>query len=307
MERWGIIYSPKSGVLRTHKRWEQIRRCLNEHGVEYDFVQSEGAGSEKRLAAMLAKNGYTTIIVVGGDGALNRAVNGVMEQDPEYAKTVTFGLIPNGHGNDYAKFWGFDIDNYEQTVEWLVKGRVRTVDLGLLHVNTDHGEKDRYFLNCVNVGLAANLVDIKHKTYRFWGMSSLSYVTSLFWLLFQRMETNMQFTINYEKVSQRFMSVCVGNCQGYGMTPNAVPYNGMLDVTTVSHPAIKQLVHGMYMLFSGRLLNHRQVRPYRTRGKVVFTDIGTSKVSADGQVWRSAMAPLTISVKQEFIRFIIPS
>ena len=75
MERWGIIYSPKTGVLHTHRQWEKIRQHLNARGVEYDFVQSEGGGSEERLAAMLAKNNYTTIIVVGGDGALNRVIH----------------------------------------------------------------------------------------------------------------------------------------------------------------------------------------------------------------------------------------
>ncbi|MBR4433315.1 MAG: acylglycerol kinase family protein, partial [Bacteroidaceae bacterium] len=76
--RWGIIYSPKSGIMRTHRRWEIIRRYLNEKGIEYDFVQSEGNGSEERLAAMLAQNGYTTLIVVGGDVALNRVIQGAL-------------------------------------------------------------------------------------------------------------------------------------------------------------------------------------------------------------------------------------
>ena len=302
MERWGIIYSPKSGVLRTHKRWEKIRRYLNEQQVEYDFVQSEGGGSEERLAAMLAKNGYTTIVIVGGDGALNRAIHGVLSVDPELHKTVTFGIIPNGHGNDYARFWGLDEDDPIEAVNVLIRRRVRQVDLGFIH----EGEREHYFLNCMNVGLAASIMDIKHKTYRFWGLSSLSYLSSFFLMLFHRMEQQMKLSVNHETIERSLMNVCIGNAQGYGLTPNAVPYNGMLDVTTISHPAISQLIAGMYMLMTGKFLTHRNVRPYRSRQKICFERIGHSLVSIDGQVLPEVQLPFTASVRQEWIRFIIP-
>ena len=132
MNRWGIIYSPKSGVLRTHKRWEQIRRYLNEQGIEYDFVQSEGGGSEERLAAMLAKNGYTTIVVVGGDGALHRVIQGVFSVSPDLHESITFGIIPNGHGNDFARFWEIDEEEPLKAVDALIRRRIRKVDLGIL-------------------------------------------------------------------------------------------------------------------------------------------------------------------------------
>lgn len=44
---------------------------MDSKGVSYDYVQSEGFGSVERLAGILANNGYRTIVIVGGDGALN--------------------------------------------------------------------------------------------------------------------------------------------------------------------------------------------------------------------------------------------
>ncbi len=302
MNRWGIIYSPKSGVLRTHKRWEQIRRYLNEQGIEYDFVQSEGGGSEERLAAMLAKNGYTTIVVVGGDGALHRVIQGVFSVSPDLHESITFGIIPNGHGNDFARFWEIDEEEPLKAVDALIRRRIRKVDLGILR----EGGREHYFLNCLNVGLAASIMDIKHKTYRFWGLSSLSYLSSFFIMLFHRMEQQMRLSVNHETISDHFMNICIGNAHGYGLTPNAVPYNGMLDVTTVSHPAISQLLAGMHLLATGRLLSHRNVRPYRTRQRITIEDIGSSRVSIDGQALPSPQLPMEVVVKQEWVNFIIP-
>ena len=80
-ERWGIIYCPKQGVQRSHKRWERIREYLTAREISYDFVQSEGLDSVSRLTTMLAQNGYRTIIIVGGDSALNDAVNCLMQEE----------------------------------------------------------------------------------------------------------------------------------------------------------------------------------------------------------------------------------
>ena len=304
--RWGIIYSPKTGVLHSHKKWEKIRRKLNEEGIEYDFVQSESNGSEERLGAMLAKNGYKTIVVVGGDGALNRAVQGALTALPEAAakgtNDITFGVIPNGHGNDYARFWDIPEDDPLKAVDVLIRRRIRKVDVGVLR----EGDREHFFLNCMNVGVAASIVNIKHKTYRFWGLSSLSYLSSFFLMLFHRMEHRARLIVNHETLEGSFMNICVGNAHGYGLTPNAVPYNGMLDVTTVSHPAISQLLAGMYMLVTGRFLSHRNVRPYRSRQRITFDQIGSACVSIDGQVLPHPTLPMQVTVRQEWIRFIIP-
>ena len=173
-DRWGIIYCPKEGVRHVHKEWDAIRAYLEERGVKYDFVQSEGPKSVERLAAMLAANGYQTLIIVGGDAALNRALNGVLAQGEDVRRQIAIGVVPNGWGNDFAHFWGYEEDNYKQTIDWLVKRRVRKVDVGVC-VPENKELKPRYFLNCVNVGLVANIMNIKHKTRRFWGMLTLSH------------------------------------------------------------------------------------------------------------------------------------
>ena len=77
--RWGILYCPKTGLLfNPRKRWEKIQKVLDDRKVLYDFVQSETADSVERLVKMMISNGYKTIVIVGGDSALNDAVNCLM-------------------------------------------------------------------------------------------------------------------------------------------------------------------------------------------------------------------------------------
>ena len=94
--RWGIIYNPKAGSRKTQKKWDAIREYMESRGVLFDYLQSEGYGSVERLARMLANNGYKTIVVIGGDGAINDAINGIMTSSAENKDQIALGIIPNG-------------------------------------------------------------------------------------------------------------------------------------------------------------------------------------------------------------------
>lgn len=305
-----IIYCPKQGVRRTHKRWEHIKELLDARHIAYDFVQSEGPQSVERLTHMLCNNGYETLIIVGGDSALNRALNGLLSMDDDIRQRIALGIIPNGRGNDFASFWGFTEENDEQTIQWLVNRRLRKVDVGYLKMLPQNGDADAatpyYFLNCVNVGLVANIMKLKYKTRRIFGLSTLSYFASMILLLFQRLETFMHLRVNEDTIERKVMNVCVGNCRGYGQTPNAVPYNGCLDVSVISQPEIRQLIEGMGMLFTGHFLNHKKVTAYRTTRRVRFEETNNAVVSIDGRVLEDIHAPFEIGLMCEHIQFLIP-
>ena len=257
---------------------------------------------------MLISNGYDTLVIVGGDSAMNRALNGLLSFDDDVRQRVVLGMIPNGRGNDFASFWGFDEEKDEETIEWLKARRIRQVDVGFVNYTNAANEAEvRYFFNCLNVGLVANIMKLKFKTRRIFGLTTLTYFASMMALLFKRLETRMKLKINEETIDKKVMSVCVGNSRAYGQTPNAVPYNGMLDVSVIAYPGIRQLLEGLWMLFTGKFLSHKSVRSYRTPRKVIFYDIKKANVSTDGIVLENVQVPFTVGLKQEYINIIIPS
>ena len=269
--RWGVLYCPKTGFTSKQKRWEKIDAVLKQHGICFDMVQSETADSVERLMTMFINNGYKTIIVVGGDSALNDAVNCLMRVEKSLRDEIALGVIPNGVMNDFARFWQFDEDKLEQTVDWLAKRRVRRVDLGCIRYTNQKNEKcHRYFLNCLNIGMTADIMNLRRQTRRLFGSRTLSFISSLFVMFFHRMEYKMKLRINSDTIDRKVMTVCIGSGPGYGQTPNAVPYNGMLDVSVVYHPEMVQLIEGLWLLMTGRFLNHRNAHPFRTRE--VFVD-----------------------------------
>ena len=305
-DRWAILYCPKQGLHQSRKRWERLQQVLDEHGVHYDFVQSESADSVERLTTMLIHNGYKTIVIVGGDSALNDAVNCLMREEREVREQVCLGLIPNGVVNDFAHFWGFDEDNDPQTVEWLKAHRVRKIDLGCIRYESKQGEQVcRYFQNCVNIGLSADIMNLRRQARQILGSRKLAFLSSLVLMVFHRHDYKMRLKINSETIDRSVMTVCIGNAHGYGQTPSAVPYNGMLDVSVVYNPKVKQLVEGLWLLVTGRFLNHHSVHPYRTREMVVESP--KALVSIDGRMAERPVGEYTLKVEQEVVNFLIPA
>lgn len=304
--RWGILYCPKHETFNSGKRWEKIERCLKANGIEYDYLQSENSASVERLVKMMINSGYKTIVIVGGDSALNDAVNCLMLTERSVRETIALGVIPNGLMNDFAHFWGFRESDYEQTIKWLKQRRVRKIDLGCIRYTNKHGEAcRRYFLNCINIGLIAAIMNLRRQTRHFFGSRTLSFLCSFVLMIFQRLEYRMHLKINSDTVERNVMTVCIGNATGYGQTPNAVPYNGLLDVSVVYHPGMTQLIEGFYLFVRGKFLNHRSVHPFRTR-KVEVVEANKALVGIDGRLMNTPVGPFTVSVEQEVINFLIP-
>ena len=303
--KWGLLYCPRGG-WRSNKRWEKIEKVLKQQRIDYDFVQSENQKSVERLVKMFVNNGYKTIVIVGGDSALNDAVNCLMQINQEERDQVALGVIPNGLMNDFAHFWGFSDSDIEQTVASLKLRRIRKIDLGCIRYTNKKGEKcHRYFLNCINIGLIAAIMNLRRKTHHVFGSRTLSFLFSFILMTFQRLDYKMHIKINSDVIKRRVMTVCIGNATGYGQTPNAVPYNGLLDVSVVYHPQMTQFFEGIYLFVKGKFLNHKSVHPYRTR-EVEIVEASHALIGIDGRLMNTPKGSYQISVIQEVINFLIP-
>ena len=229
-----------------------------------------------------------------------------MKEEKQVRDTIALGVIPNGVLNDFARYWDFKESNLEQTVDWLIKHRVRTIDLGCIRYQNKQGEQcHRYFMNCINIGLIADVMNLRRQAHSLLGSRTLSFIVSIFLMIFHRMDYKMHVRINSDEVNRKVMTMCVGSGPGYGQTPSAVPYNGMLDVSMIYHTEILQVFAGLWLLITGRFLNHRAVHPYRTR-EVMVEEAKHALVGVDGRLLGTPVGSYRITVEQEVINFLIP-
>ncbi len=142
--------------------------------VDLDVVHTRYRGHARELAA--AARGEL-VIVLGGDGAVNEAVNGIMGQRPGPASTAPgpastapgpdgtapgaastagaplLAVIPGGGGNVFAQALGLPVETaaaIARIKEVIEAGRYRTIGLGLAG--------DRYFTFSAGLGMDAEVV-----------------------------------------------------------------------------------------------------------------------------------------------------
>lgn len=307
-ETWGIIVCRRDVIGISLAKWHQVRRYLDRRGVCYDArVCRRMAEIEPAVCECLAL-GYRRLVVVGGDADLNRVVNAVVYNCPKPEDYPTLGIIPSGLLNDFARFWGLDRSKHKAAVAAIMAGRTRKVDLGVATF-VPVGETQsytRYFVNCANVGLVALIASLQVKTYRFFGLSVLSLLSSALLLLFQKLEYVMRFHINWEDVERKAMTLCIGNCRGYGQTPSAVPYNGLLDVMLMAAPkANSSLLQGLWLLLTNRIMSHKLVNAWRTK-HIAFADMAGLSVSTDGRPIPEKLQHMEVSIQPEVLTFFIP-
>jgi diacylglycerol kinase family enzyme len=120
--------------------------------VDLDVEHTQYRGHARVLAAEARGE---LVIVVGGDGAVNEAVNGIMHQrpGPAGAGAPLLAVIPGGGANVFARGLGLPTDPsaaISRIKEVITSGRYRTIGLGLA------GE--RYFTFSAGLGLDAESV-----------------------------------------------------------------------------------------------------------------------------------------------------
>jgi diacylglycerol kinase family enzyme len=134
--------------------------------VDLDVEHTRYRGHARELAAAARDE---LVIVLGGDGAINEAVNGIMARPPgqasgqgpgqgpgsapEQAEAPLLAVIPGGGGNVFAQALGLPADAAAAIArirEVIKEGQYRTIGLGLAG--------DRYFTFSAGLGMDAEVV-----------------------------------------------------------------------------------------------------------------------------------------------------
>ena len=163
-----VIVNPVAAGGRGAAVGRRTVQALRAATPALEVGTTTAAGDAEALAAEWARAHPSGIVlVVGGDGTLHEAVNGLLRDG---SVTAGLGVVPAGTGNDFARSTGTPLDP-DAAVECLAgflrrrAGRawapepsvstMRRVDLGRLRYrDRDGNARSRFFLNAVSLGVA---------------------------------------------------------------------------------------------------------------------------------------------------------
>jgi diacylglycerol kinase (ATP) len=139
-----IIFNPTSG-WRRRRRFEAVLERLRARGCELCVHETTAPGDAERLAAAAEPALYDALVVGGGDGTVNEAINGLGPG----GRHLPLAILPLGTANVLAAELGLSAD-HDAIARTIAEGAARPVTVGMAN--------GRRFILMAGVGFDAQVV-----------------------------------------------------------------------------------------------------------------------------------------------------
>jgi diacylglycerol kinase (ATP) len=279
-----VILNPTANRGKMDKYRALVRSRAERE--QADFVETTRQGEANERAMIAAKEGRS-VIIVGGDGSVHEAVNGILRS----GRRVPLGIIGAGSGNDFA----WNTLNLPQdpaaAIERAFNGKLVDVDAGLVN--------GRYFANSFSVGLDADIaVAADHmKNIPLMSGMRLYYTATLKqlffgyhrcpWLAFKLDDSDEQ---TREVQTKRFVLMAVTNGPTYGagfrINPKADHTDGLFDVCTIDYMPLLRALRLLPVVKKGEHAGLPEITFYRAKS-VSIESQHSMNVQMDGETSHS--------------------
>src|SRR3974377_1580331 len=98
-----FIANPHARNGRGQKKLAQLRSELERRVVKYDLALCEGLDHARTLSEQANRSGYDVVVSVGGDGTINRVLNGFFDANGRRLSNARMGAIHIGTSPDFCR------------------------------------------------------------------------------------------------------------------------------------------------------------------------------------------------------------
>jgi len=236
-----------------------IMACINK-GYDY-IIETNGKSTTEDILKKYKDKNYI-IYAVGGDGMINRVLNGIVDTDN------ILGYIPFGTGNDLNR-----------TVNKSLKEGINNVDI--ISIN------NKYFINVACFGIDAKIANDERLIHNKIIPSSQRYNVSALshFLSFKPME--FEVVVNDEVREGKFTTIAACNANyyggGYNIAVNADIQDGLMDIYLVDKLRKLQMAKTILAMKNGNHENMDGVEIIRAKKLLLFSK-ELLKANIDGEV-----------------------
>ena len=285
---WKVIVSSRSGGGKARHDWPEIANLLKAKSIEFIASMTDHAYHAIELAREAVLSGFRKLLVVGGDGAVHEVLNGLYSQSEVSPSEVTVGLIPVGSGNDWSRLHRIPAD-YGRAVDLIAEAGVRTrlQDVARVHTLMDGKPYCRYMMNIGGLGFDSDVCRRFDIAKEHGHAGDRQYLKSLLSGFLAYRPLRFRVAVDGEEFyhgTAFSVALGIGQYCGGGMrqTPDAVPDDGLINVTVVGKLSKWKFLSKVPSLFKGDIYRHKEVR-HTTGRRVEISAAPYSYMEVDGE------------------------
>lgn len=288
-----FIVNPVAGNGRGKRVWEEVKPKIFRNVGEQDYKFTEFPGDATEMAKKAVLEGYDTIVSCGGDGTINEVINGMVNSN------INFTILPLGTGSDFGKTVG--IRSYENTVNALNNGVLIEADVG--KVNFYKEDKTRYFLNILEIGFGAEVMEYvnthkKHRKYAF--------LIGVIATVLKMKKFSIELDHNSENLNFETIEVIVANGKYFGggmlASPDSKIDDGKLDVHILKSVSKMKTLTRLRDLINGTYIKKGYSRDFLLEN-IDFRG-EEQLVEMDGEV--VGRTPISIGIERKAVKLLAP-
>lgn len=291
-----LIQNPTAGQAGWAARVDTATQTLLKAGWNVQVKQTTGPGDATRLAREAVAAGCDVVVVAGGDGTVNEALQGLAGQ-----RRAALAVLPGGTVNVWATELGAGGRLADLAAE-IARGRRQVVDLGRVN--------GRYFLLMASAGFDAEanaevtgaLRRLKRRT------GALAYVVSALRTAFRFRGTRVTVEVDGQAVAGNLLILVVGNTRLYGgiaeITYRARADDGLLDICLLNGRGPLDLLRRGWSVLRRRHYADPAIVYVRGR-RVVLNPTRPLHVQADGE--DVGLTPATFEAVPDALEVILYS
>ena len=284
-----LLVNPSAGAGRTRKLLPQAEAALEDRGLRYRLVLTEGI-EHGRSEAVAAADAGEVPVVMGGDGLIGQVGGALADTGAE------MGILPGGRGNDLARVLGIPRE-IGGAVDLLAGGAPRAIDVG--EVN------GRRFLGIASCGFDSDANRIANEAR--WIRGKLVYLYAALRALAAWRSARFTVSLDGERTEFSGYAVAVANSKAYGggmfVAPDAELDDGKLDVVCTADVGKLRFLANLPKVFKGTHVEKEEITVLRGAEVEVRADRPFA-VYADGD--HLADLPATVRVLPRALNVIAP-
>ncbi len=269
-----VVANPTAGRGKAGRRIGVAGSMLRELRVEHE-VRVAGSAQEMESTCLdAAEQGAEIVAVIGGDGTVSCAANGLL------GTGAALAVLPAGTGDDFAGAIG--ARPFRAAVRLLADPKTAAVDA----VRVRTGAVERHFVNIAGAGFDSEVTETANAmTVNLGGTGTyLAALVTTLVAVHARPATTSPSTASRSRVDAMLVVVGSGRSYGGGMKvlPDASVVDGVLDVCIVEALSKGAFLRAFPKVFTGRHTTHPKVRMARATRVTIEANRGL-QVYADGE------------------------
>ena len=294
-----LIYNPVAGPWNVRPALKKVTTSLKHSGWEVVLRLTERPGDATTLACEAVQAGCDVAVVVGGDGTVNEAVNGLV------GTQTALAVLPAGTGNMWAKQLGLATYTLihpfrlREAAANLTEATIRPVDVGRVN--------GRYFLCWAGIGLDAQVTtEMEPRRRSTKRLGALPYAIAAVLVACDFRGVYTRIWLDGEIVRGRALLILVANIQQYTMfnvAREARIDDGLFDVFLFKGLGISYAAGHLLKIISQRYLRDPEV-VHRQARRVEIRSQETLPVQVDGDP--IGATPVTLEIVPCALRVLVP-